>query len=72
MAAAAAHRQALLRGPRGAARRARHGRGRGPRAGTEVRYEGDDEQFPHIYGPIDPAWVSPRPASIEKGWLTFE
>ncbi|WP_084125713.1 DUF952 domain-containing protein [Demequina sp. NBRC 110054] len=41
-------------------------------AGTEVRYEGDSDLFPHIYGPIDPAWVTPRPASIEKGWLTFE
>ena len=40
-------------------------------AGAEVRYEGDDELFPHIYGPIDPAWVTPRAARIDKGWLTF-
>jgi uncharacterized protein (DUF952 family) len=28
-------------------------------AGTEVRYEdgGDCELYPHVYGPIDPAWV---------------
>lgn len=28
-------------------------------AGTEVRYEdaGNGELFPHIYGPVDPAWV---------------
>ena len=28
-------------------------------AGTEVRYEdgGNGELYPHIYGPIDPAWV---------------
>ncbi len=28
-------------------------------AGTEVRYEdaGSGQFFPHIYGPIDPAWV---------------
>ncbi len=29
-------------------------------AGTEVRYEdpGNGQLFPHIYGPIDPAWVT--------------
>lgn len=28
-------------------------------AGTEVRYEdgGNGELYPHVYGPIDPAWV---------------
>jgi uncharacterized protein (DUF952 family) len=28
-------------------------------AGIEVRYEdgGDGELYPHVYGPIDPAWV---------------
>ncbi|WNM28013.1 DUF952 domain-containing protein [Demequina capsici] len=41
-------------------------------AGTEVRYEGDVDLFPHIYGPIDPAWVTPRRASIDKGWLSVE
>lgn len=29
-------------------------------AGTDVRYEdpGNGELYPHIYGPIDPAWVT--------------
>lgn len=28
-------------------------------AGTDVRYEdgGNGELYPHVYGPIDPAWV---------------
>lgn len=40
-------------------------------AGTEVRYEeggdaGYDEIYPHIYGPIDPAWVTAvRPAALD-------
>jgi uncharacterized protein (DUF952 family) len=29
-------------------------------AGTDVRYEdgGNGELYPHVYGPIDPAWVA--------------
>lgn len=40
-------------------------------AGTEVRYEeggdaGYDELYPHVYGPIDPAWVTGvRPAAFD-------
>lgn len=40
-------------------------------AGTEVRYEeggdaGFDEIYPHVYGAIDPAWVtSVRPAGFD-------
>lgn len=41
-------------------------------AGTEVIFEddGDGEMFPHIYGPIDPAWVrEATPARIVRGLL---
>lgn len=41
-------------------------------SGTEVIFEdaGDGELFPHIYGPIDPAWVrEATPARIVKGLL---
>ena len=44
-------------------------------AGTEVVFEGGDsgELFPHIYGPIDPAWVrKATPAHIEDGLLVVD
>jgi uncharacterized protein (DUF952 family) len=43
-------------------------------AGTEVAFEdsGHGELFPHIYGPIDPAWVlEARPARIVNGQLVL-
>lgn len=41
-------------------------------SGTEVRLEdaGNGELFPHIYGAIDPSWVSQsRPAHMSHGLL---
>lgn len=41
-------------------------------SGTEVLWEdgGNGEMFPHIYGPIDTAWVhAVTPARIEDGLL---
>ena len=41
-------------------------------AGTELVFEdgGDGDMFPHIYGPIDPAWVrEATPARIMNGLL---
>jgi uncharacterized protein (DUF952 family) len=43
-------------------------------AGVAVRREdgGDGELFPHIYGAIDPAWVTDvRPASFNGGAFVF-
>ncbi len=41
-------------------------------SGTELVFEdgGDGDMFPHIYGPIDPAWVrEATPARIANGLL---
>lgn len=41
-------------------------------SGTGVVFEdgGSGEMFPHIYGPIDPAWIrEATPARIENGLL---
>jgi uncharacterized protein (DUF952 family) len=43
-------------------------------SGTPLRYEdgGDGELFPHIYGPIDPAWVVEAvPAGFENGRFSY-
>lgn len=44
-------------------------------AGTDVRREdgGDGALYPHVYGPIDPAWVTEvRPARFdESGRFTY-
>lgn len=44
-------------------------------SGTRVVFEegGNGEMFPHIYGPIDPAWVrEATPARIVKGLLVVD
>lgn len=44
-------------------------------AGTDVRFDevGNGEVFPHIYGPIDPAWVRRVvPAHMAKGVLVID
>jgi len=44
-------------------------------AGTDVRFDdvGNGESFPHIYGPMDPAWVHRVvPARMADGVLTID